>query len=93
MKGTTPLTALEVVIAEAVHAAVADALADHRPDPRPVAYTVAQVAELLSVSRQTVRDLIASGDLWTVPLGASRTLRIPAAALDELCRRREQVAR
>lgn len=93
MKGSTPETALEDVIAETVRAAVADALADYTPPPRPVVYTVAEVAELLAVGRDTVRNLIDSGALWTVPVGAARTLRIPAAAVDALCERPSRVAR
>ena len=55
--------------------------------PRPVVYTTTEVAELLGVSTNTVRDLITSGHLWTVPLGASRTVRIPAVAVEALCQR------
>lgn len=69
------------VIRDAVRAELA-ALAN-----RPVVYTTTEVAELLGVSTTTVRNLIADGRLWTVPLGASRTVRIPAIAVESLCQK------
>ena len=48
------------------------------------------VAERLSISRATVYQLIASGDLESIKLGRSR--RIPARALEEFVERRRKVA-
>lgn len=47
----------------------------------PSWYSVDQAAALLGVSRNTIRRMIARGELPTVRLG-KRLLRIPAAALD-----------
>jgi excisionase family DNA binding protein len=48
----------------------------------PLLLTVPQVAKALSLSRSTVYDLIASGDLAAVKIGGAR--RIPAAAVQAL---------
>ncbi|HEY2303915.1 MAG TPA: helix-turn-helix domain-containing protein [Acidimicrobiales bacterium] len=74
---------------DAIERAVADALANTLPGvvdrlaetAGPRAYAVAQVAERLEVSDQTVYRLIKDGHLATVP-HLSPT-RIAAAALDE----------
>ena len=73
--------ALVDVIRDVVRTEVAAAVA------RPVVYTTTEVALLLGVSPNTVRELVATGALWTVPLGASRTVRIPAVAVEALCQR------
>ncbi|WP_279138443.1 helix-turn-helix domain-containing protein [Faecalicoccus pleomorphus] len=45
-------------------------------------YTIQEVAEILSLSEQTIRKLIHEGELKAVRLG--RTYRIPYEALIEL---------
>lgn len=47
----------------------------------PVLYKVEQAAEMLSLGRSTVFDLIRTGELRSVQIGASR--RIPASAITE----------
>ena len=49
---------------------------------RPLAYTVAQAAEALSLSTSKVHKMIRGGQLHAVHIG--RALRIPAWALDQL---------
>jgi excisionase family DNA binding protein len=45
-------------------------------------YTIAEVAELWGLSRDTIERLLARGELRYVSIGARRR-RIPASALDE----------
>jgi len=49
--------------------------------PPPLAYTVAQTADLLQVSEKTVRRMLDEGQLHGVRAG--RNWRIPASALDD----------
>jgi excisionase family DNA binding protein len=74
-------------IRDAVREVVADVLDELLDHDRPVVYTASEVAELLGVGRGTVDALVRSGRLWTVPLGPSRTVRIPAVAVEALCTR------
>lgn len=53
----------------------------------PVLVSVRRAAELLDVSVDTVRRLIAAGDLDAVRLGY-RTLRVPVSSLSQLVARR-----
>lgn len=58
-----------------------------RRNPEPAAagerlYTIAEVAELWQLSRDTIERLLARGELRFVNLGTRRR-RIPASALDE----------
>jgi excisionase family DNA binding protein len=48
---------------------------------QPLLIRVEEAAHLLSLSRSTVYELLASGDLPSVTIGAAR--RIPMAALEE----------
>lgn len=49
--------------------------------PDQLAYTVRQVAQLLSVTPPTVYRLVSSGELHSIRIGTS--IRIPAAALSQ----------
>jgi len=50
----------------------------------PLLYSVNQVAHILSIGRTATYDLIRSGRLQSVKIGASR--RIPSAAVDQFLR-------
>ena len=52
------------------------------PDTTPQLLRPAEVADYLRVSRSTVYRLIASGELGTVHVGASRAARITRETLD-----------
>jgi excisionase family DNA binding protein len=56
-----------------------------------LAYRVAEAARLLSLSRSTVYELIAIGDIPSVRLGRSRgrgVIRVPAEALHKMIEQR-----
>lgn len=84
--------ALEHLVSATVRSAVVDAIADLDTAPARLVYTIEEVAELLAVSDKSVRNLIRSGRLWTVDLDGSRTVRIPAAAVDALLARPQEPA-
>ncbi len=54
-------------------------------DPPPVALTIADAARRLSVSKMTVRRLLARGVLARVAVG--RSVRVLARTVDELAER------
>ncbi len=49
----------------------------------PLAYTVAQAAELLQCSRDTIEKMCRRGELNVIRLG--RAIRIPRPELERLC--------
>lgn len=66
---------------EDIEAVVSRALAQHLGTPR-AALTVAEAAESLAVSPDTVRRLIAEGHLRTLP-HMGRSVRVPVASVQE----------
>lgn len=79
MRFELDLEPIREIVRDAVAAAVADLEAG-----RPLVYTVDELAAELRVSPGTVRALVRSGRLCTLDLDGSRTVRIPAAAVDAL---------
>lgn len=57
-----------------------------------VLYTLAEVAALLKVSKTSVRRLIDSGNLRSVPFGGLSPVRVPASAFALYLERREEPA-
>ncbi|MDB6102554.1 MAG: Helix-turn-helix domain [Gammaproteobacteria bacterium] len=57
--------------------------------PPRIAYSINETAAVLGISRRTVYELLASGQLGAVRIGARQ--RIPAAELERLCRPAERV--
>lgn len=54
----------------------------HPLTPSRIAYPINETADLLGVSRRTVYELIARGELRSVRIGARQ--RVPAAELERL---------
>jgi excisionase family DNA binding protein len=78
---TGPLDAIERAIAEALRNALPDVVDQLAAAGGPRAYSIAQVAERLEVSEQTVYRLIRAGRLSTVP--HLSPLRVASHELDE----------
>lgn len=71
-------------------------MAATRPKPLPLAYSIADAAASLSVTRMTVHNLIKAGKLRSALIGMDTNKRcrrvIPAAALAELMEQGERAA-
>jgi excisionase family DNA binding protein len=63
----------------------------HEPRRETRLYSVSTVAERLALSKDTVRRLIAGGDLASIRIGSS--VRVAAAELESFLERRRKEAR
>ncbi len=61
-------------------------------DPEPILYDVATAAKVLSLGKDAVYELVASGELPSIRLG-ERTIRIPRALLEKWVAARSQGGR
>jgi excisionase family DNA binding protein len=62
----------------------------HEPTPRTTLYSIATVADRLDLSKDTVRRLIAQGELIAIRIGSN--VRVDAAELESFLDRRRGAA-